>query len=636
MSSFFLLLPRYLQLQFEGHPVEATRTGYRFPKPASLNLDFPKTATSSVNSDEREFDFDFDKMSLSSMRALNFDHLLGPCSEYEIQGYCDKVVLLLKEAEIIDTTVLSPDQLVDLMLIISNLKLELLEWREIQTYKKDPLFYLPLNPILYLLPVWGPEDLSFGSESLKNHPGVASMSKSERLFALLSRLRGMPNALIQAHRNLTKPVREFVEAALEICDSFGSFLASDLPALCRTIVPVQEQEFISLLSEIDFAAAIAAECINKFKFFLHDYLFPFSSSSAGIGKELYEKVLKYSHFIESSDELLVLGEKHFSDVKGELESLAAEIDPTKSWKEITEDVIHQMHPTVSTLLESYMSEIKRSRDHMISHDLVSLLDEDEIIVGFSTPKFLTPFSPVGDYLNPSPFAGMGNDDKEKLSGVGHLMLHSIKEMNLPKDEEQKLLRGHDYTWISVVCPHESYPGHHVQALCAQNHPRILRKYHVSTLFYEGWGLYTEQLAYETGFFKKDLVYQVEGSSVEDRKVSSEEFAKLARLTQLRLQLWRAARIILDVKLNVGELTVHDCSEFLQREVMFNPGATKGEVFMYVSQPGYAPCYVAGYVLIMRLREEMKEKQGSSFQLKDFNDQLLAKGCIPFKLLSILQ
>lgn len=623
---------RYLHLHFEGHPVEATRTGYRFPTPAGLHLEFPKTF--SVNSDKKVFDFDFDKTSLASMRALSFDHLLGPCSESDIQGYCEKVESLLKEVLSIDAAVLSPDQLVDLTLITSNLKLELLEWREIQMYKKDPLFYLPLNSILYLLPAWGPEDLISGGESLKNHPGAMSMSKSERLCALLSRLRAMPNALIQAHRNLTKPVRPFVETALEICESFSYFLANSIPALCRTIVPTQGQKYVPLLSEINAATAVAADCIKKYMSFLQDHLLPMSSSSVGMGKELYEKVLQYSHFIGSSPELLALGETHFSEVKGRLNSLAAEIDPTKSWKEITEDVIHHMHPTSNNLLKSYMSEIERCRDHMISCDLVSLLPEDEMIVGFSTPQFLTPFSPLGDYLNPSPFAGMGHDSKEATSRTGHLMLHSIKDMNLPKDEEQKLLRGHDYTWITVVCPHESYPGHHIQALCAQKHPRILRKYHESTLFYEGWGLYTEQLAYETGFFEKDLTYQVEGSTTE-KAVSAEEFARLTRLTQLRLQLWRAARIILDVKLNMGELTVQECSEFLQREVMFNPGATKGEVFMYMSRPGYAPCYIAGFVMIMKLREEMKERKGSSFKLKDFHDQLLSKGCIPFKLLSTL-
>lgn len=604
--------------------MEATRTGYRQPKPVTFNLELPQP------SEEDDFYFDYKRTFLASLRSTNYDHLYGPCSEEDILDYCRKIRLLLDEAESIERLSLTPDQLVDLELIISGLRFELLEWNEIQSYKKDPLFYLPLNSILYLLPIWGPEDLG---PDLKSHPGAASLSADERLLALLSRLRNIPNALIQAQRNLAKPVRHFVETALEICDSFASFLSSSLPILARA--SQQETIHTFLLGAIDSAAMVAADCIGNYKSFLKDRLLPISDQLSGLGKELYEKVLQYGYFIESSSKLLELGEKHFHKVKNELESLAAEIDEKRMWKEVTKDLIQVMHPTAKGLLDSYMTEISRCREHMISHNLVTCLPGNEKVVGFWTPSFLTPFSPVGDYLNPSPFAGMAqSEDNNAITRVGHLMLHSIEDRKLPEDEEENLLRGHDYTWISVVCPHESYPGHHIQALQAQSHPRILRQYYESTVFYEGWGLYTEQLAYETGFFEKELIY-TSNTNPKTVTIPASEFAKYTRLTQLRLQLWRSARIILDVKLNIGELTAEDCSEFLQREVMFNSGAVKGEVFMYMSRPGYASCYITGFVEIMELREKLRKKLGTDFNLKHFHDSLLEKGCIPFQLMSRL-
>lgn len=51
----------------------------------------------------------------------------------------------------------------------------------------------------------------------------------------------------------------------------------------------------------------------------------------------------------------------------------------------------------------------------------------------------------------------------------------------------------------------------------------------------------------------------------------------ARLTQLRLQLWRTARVILDIKLNSGEMSVEQCCQFLQDNVLFSPQAARGEV-----------------------------------------------------------
>lgn len=615
--------------------MEATRSGYRYPLPDSLRSELLKTVSG------YEEGLDYNATALSVLRACSYDHSLGPSSGLEIQEYCGKIQLLLKEAEGLDQDSLSPDQLVDLELITSQLKLELVQWRRVETYKKDPAFYLPLNAILYLLPTWGPEVLEGDGDypTTPHHPGVTGMALCEKLPAILSRLRAIPGVLLQAHRNLTSPLELFVNTALDISGSFRSFLAGDLPLLCNSLVSQDKSstDFGPILAEIESASAIAAKSVEKYESFLTSDLLPKSSVSLGVGKEVYELILKHSHFIDSCEELLDLGEKHFAGVKAKLEALAAEIDPTRTWQDITTNVINPMHPSASDLLSTYLAEIGRCRGHMMSHDLVSALPEDEKVVGFSTPKFLVPFSPVGDYLNPSPFARMGCPNDPKIPRIGHLMLHSIEDQKLSNSEEQKLLRGHDYTWVSVVSPHESYPGHHIQALLAQDHPRVLRMYHESILFYEGWGLYTEELVWETGFFERELIYQLEGS-LETAVIPAPVFAKLTRLTQLRLQLWRAARIILDVKLNTGELTPEDCREFLHREVMFNPGASKGEVFMYASRPGYAPCYLAGFVMIMELRQETRngmERKGECFQLKEFHNTLLSKGCIPFKLLKTL-
>jgi uncharacterized protein (DUF885 family) len=650
---YIILLYRYLNLHFEAYPTDATRTGYRLPPPQ----DYLTSSSSLCSADSATTTFDFDKIPLHVAKASSYDHFLNIRSAREIASYCRKVRAMLEEAEGIKEAELDPEQLVDLKLIISQLKLELVKWEEIQVYKKDPGFYLPLNALLYLLPAWGPEastssKLDESRQSLPvecTHPGVLDMAVEERLLALNSRLMAIPSLLFNAHENLTEPTLEYVETAIDICNSFVPFLRETLPKLCDSLTSQSisphgqsSSSYRDILSDIAMAANTAADCVEKYANFLQNDALPRSSRASGVGKEAYEKILRYEHFIESSEELLKLGEGHFQEVKKELEKLAAEIDPNRSWQEITEQDINVKHPTAGNLLRAYLDEIERARNHMLANDLVSKLPLGEEVLGFSTPPFLEPFSPVGDYLNPSPFVGIGTRDSTPSSTysshrVGHLMLHSIEARHLSKLEERKLLRGHDYSWISVVSPHESYPGHHVQALLAQQHPRVLRKFHESILFYEGWGLYTEELAYETGFFEKEQQYVDEGTG-DLQTISATDFAKLTRLTQLRLRLWRAARIILDVKLNTGKMSFEECREFLHKEVKFNPGASQGEVFMYLSRPGYAPCYVAGYVMLMKLREEMRRKKreaGEVFELKDFHDLVLSKGCVPFELLKHL-
>ena len=116
--------------------------------------------------------------------------------------------------------------------------------------------------------------------------------------------------------------------------------------------------------------------------------------------------------------------------------------------------------------------------------------------------------------------------------------------------------------------------------------------------------------YETGFFRNP---------------------ELTRLTQLRLRLWRAARIILDSKLHTGEISYEEARQFLVDEVGFEPTSTAGEVNIYVFRPTYAIAYVIGFVQIMELRSEYRQQKGEDFDLREFHDRLLNQGAMPVPL-----
>ena len=572
--------------------------------------------------------------------ACSYDCLLSSTSAGDIEEQFRKVYSMLQEAEAIRDQSLDPEQLVDLKIIKSQLNLKLVEMKELQQYKYDPTLYLPFQALNLLLPCWASSTTQHPckvSPKSCSHPGVIELSAESRLIAILHRLRAIPLALMNGERNLVSPVEVLTRTAIDNCQSFSSFLSNNLIQLCKLLT--DDEGCKPILQEISCASKVAAACILKYMRFLQTDALTRASPAAGTGKKVYERILKYSYFIKSSDELLALGENHFHKVKAELEEVAKEIDPSMTWKEITRDIIMRRHPKAAGLLDTYLKEIERARQHTVQKKLVSNLPLGEEIVGFYTPKFLVPFSPFGDFLNPSPFAAMGakpgRPENVSLHRIGHLMLHSVEELKLSPKEEEKLLQAHDYTWINVIAPHESYPGHHVQALLAQSHPRILRRYYECTLFYEGWGLYTEELAHETGFYAKEQKYEEAGES---KVISALEFAKLTRLTQLRLQLWRATRIILDVKLNTGQITFDGCRKFLEEEVMFNSRSSSGEVLMYTTRPGYASCYVTGFIMLMELRQQFKNEcadRNVPFSLREFHDAVLSKGCIPFELLKEL-
>jgi hypothetical protein len=70
----------------------------------------------------------------------------------------------------------------------------------------------------------------------------------------------------------------------------------------------------------------------------------------------------------------------------------------------TELIRDQHCPAADGLLEAYMHEIHRARAHMLAANLMGLLPKGENVVGYYTPAALRPFSPFGDFLNPSPFS----------------------------------------------------------------------------------------------------------------------------------------------------------------------------------------------------------------------------------------
>ena len=618
------------------YPVEATRSGYCHP------MDF-----TSLNIEDYHYSTANDKMVSSSemyhsfaWKSISYDHFLDVFGEEDIKKFLVKVQRLVQEVSSIEKDDLTTDQLIDLKLLGNQLQLELIKWGRVKHHQKDPSLYVPFDAVNYLLPTWGSWDATPPGDNEEacqwaefvrlSHPGVTHLPPSLRLVSLLSRLRHMPACLSEGRVNLIHPVKAFVERAITQCDNLVAFLELDFEMLVLKIASYDKSSGADLLNdlvkEIELASQVASRSLVSFKAFLENDLLPLACEDVSIGREMYDQLLALGQMIPDSSQILEIGHRYFDKVKLELEEIAAGISPGKTWQQITEELIRPNHPSSSNLLQAYMDEILRSKHHMIERDLIPELPHNEQVMGVYTPPTLIPFSPFGDFLNPSPFAGMAKKSSAKAH-TGYLMLHPVGvARGVAPSEEERLLRSHDYSWIKVIAPHECYPGHHVQTLLAQKNPRLLRKYLQSTYFYEGWGLYCEQLAYETGFFEIPENEELHKPVIP---------ASYTRLTQLRLQLWRATRIILDIRLHRGEMTLQECREFLCKEVMFDPLSTQGEVMIYASQPGYAPCYVTGLHKLLELRERERELclvEGREFKLRAFHGKVLEGGALPFALL----
>jgi uncharacterized protein (DUF885 family) len=155
--------------------------------------------------------------------------------------------------------------------------------------------------------------------------------------------------------------------------------------------------------------------------------------------------------------------------------------------------------------------------------------------------------------------------------------------------------------------HETVPGHHFQiALEVENKdlPRFRQVGAFGTIsaLVEGWGLYAERLAAESGWYDGDP----EGL-----------------LGQLDSALFRARRLVVDTGLHTQHWT---------RQQAIDYGIEASEVERYVVFPGQACSYMIGQLKIVELREKARKALGAKFSLREYHNLVLNTGTVPLDVL----
>jgi uncharacterized protein (DUF885 family) len=155
--------------------------------------------------------------------------------------------------------------------------------------------------------------------------------------------------------------------------------------------------------------------------------------------------------------------------------------------------------------------------------------------------------------------------------------------------------------------HETVPGHHFQiALQVENKnlPRFrqIGAFGGISALVEGWGLYAERLAAESGWYQGD-----------DEGL----------LGQLDSALFRARRLVVDTGLHAEHWT---------RQQGIDYGIETSEVERYAVFPGQACSYMIGQLKIVELREKARKALGAKFSLRGYHDFVLTTGTVPLEIL----
>ena len=166
--------------------------------------------------------------------------------------------------------------------------------------------------------------------------------------------------------------------------------------------------------------------------------------------------------------------------------------------------------------------------------------------------------------------------------------------------------------LEALVYHEAIPGHHMQRAIQVEREDLpkFRQFGSYTAFTEGWGLYAELLGKELGFYEDPY----------------SDFGRLA------MELWRAARLVVDPGLHAKDWEMQEAIRYLQENTPNPPGDTVKAIERYIVYPGQATAYKIGMLKIVELREDARDRLGDDFDIRAFHDFLMTGGPLPLSVL----
>jgi len=160
--------------------------------------------------------------------------------------------------------------------------------------------------------------------------------------------------------------------------------------------------------------------------------------------------------------------------------------------------------------------------------------------------------------------------------------------------------------------HEAVPGHHLQIALnnEQENLPLFRQYSYISAFGEGWGLYSEWLGIEAGFYQ-------------------DPYSNFGRLTY---EMWRAVRLVVDTGIHAKGWTRQQARDYLSSNTALSLHNVNTEIDRYISWPGQALSYKMGEIKIKQLRQRAEKILGDKFDVRDFHDAVLGQGSVPLEIL----
>src|SRR5208282_2234775 len=452
---------------------------------------------------------------------------------------------------------------------------ELLATEEIRYYERDPGMYLPTSAVYALIK--------------RNFAPLQSRMRSVTLRETAA-LTNFDDARENLRPDRTAQIT--IDITLDQMPATITFFEKALPKAFAQVPDGPDK--------LAFAAAnqeiIAA--IQKYDEWLRDELRPYTSGNYGIGAGAYRRMLADADMVDIPLERLEeVGVAELARLQEQFRKTAAEIDPKASPADVAA-AIAKDHPAPGQVIAQVSAGLAAIRAYVVDHHIATIPSEVQPTVA-ETPPF----------MRATTFASMDTPGPLEKSTEAYFYV-TLPDPSWPGQQINQLLAFYSPPTISDTSVHEVFPGHYVQFLNNRLNPDRVRTLYYSGSNAEGWAFYCEQMMLDEGLHSGDPRY---------------------RLAQLQMALMRACRYLVGIRMHTHGMTVDEAAAFFEKNSYQTPHNARVEALRGTDDPGYLR-YQLGKLMILKLREDVRKKEGAAFNLGRFHDAFLRQGAIPVPLI----
>jgi len=503
------------------------------------------------------------------------DDLLEDVSRHAIENEARALAGYLRRLDEITRDALTPIEKLEHRMLTAQIQGRMFELEAVRTWERNPQFYSDLLAS------------SLAGQTLFTHAPAA-----ERARRVLSKLRQAPRLIQAARDNIKEPPGIFVKVGIETMRGALKFIDEELP---RAFADVDD---LHLLGDLADAQMEASNAVGAYVQYLETEVAPKARASFRLGRDKFEQKLRLEEGVTIPiDRLLAIAERELHATQEAFRALAGKMnggDPIEAWAKTK-----AKHPQPGELVTVGREQLDELATFLERQSLVTLPPGEPIAVA-PTPDFYR--WSFASMWTPGPF--------ESKPTRAYYYLTDVDPSWTP-DRQDEHLRDYNYPTLWSISIHEVYPGHFLHY---QHLRRVESKARKSILFapasfVEGWAHYCEQMMIEAGFGRRD--YGI-------------------ALGQLAESLIRLVRFIVCIKLHAEDMSVEQGVRYFREEAFMEESSARREAERGTFDPTYL-VYTVGKLMLLKLRQDVKQRQGKAFSLRTFHDTLLAQGTAPFWL-----